>query len=73
MNTHIYILHHSYEDEDHEDTKLIGVYSSEQKAAETILRLRVMPGFRRYPNAFTVNKFTIDQDHWTEGFGDPER
>jgi len=65
----VYILWHSYEDEDHVDSKLIGVYSS-QKLAETAKKnVANQPGFSTYPNGFIIDKYEVNQDGWAEGFG----
>jgi homoserine kinase type II len=51
-----------------EDVKLIGAYSSEAAAWAAIERLRMQPGFRDHPDAFTIDGYEIDKDHWKEGF-----
>lgn len=51
-----------------EDVKLIGAYASEAAAQAAIERLRKQPGFRDYPDDFTIDAYEIDKDHWTEGF-----
>jgi hypothetical protein len=51
-----------------EDAKLIGIYSTEQKAEQAIERLRVQPGFRDFPDSFEVSDYELDKDHWSEGF-----
>jgi hypothetical protein len=66
----VYILQHERpKTEDRmEDVKLIGAYSSEASAQAAIERLRTQPGFREYPNDFTIDAYKIDKDHWIEGF-----
>ena len=66
----VFILQHCYEHEyGHDEIKFIGAYSSEQKADETIKRLKNVGGFRDYPvDCFFIDKYEIDKDHWTEGF-----
>ena len=64
----VYILHHSFELNECEETKLIGVYSSEKAAKEAIVRLRAQSGFCDYPDNFQIDCYSIDQDHWEEGF-----
>jgi hypothetical protein len=68
--TTVYVLWHVYELNplDDEESKLIGVYSSEEEASEAIARLRKQPGFRDYPNGFEIHQRTLDADSWTEGF-----
>jgi len=68
----VYILQHSYEvgdDGQYDETKLIGVYSTREKAEQVIERYRMLPGFRDYPiGCFHIAKYEIDKDHWSEGF-----
>jgi hypothetical protein len=57
-----------WDEEDGDDLKMLGVYSSEQKAQDRIVRARKLPGFRNEPDCFIVDAYTLDKDHWTEGF-----
>jgi hypothetical protein len=67
----VFILQHvAREGADDEDVKLIGVYSTRQKAQASIARLRRQPGFRECPDGFHIDRYEIDQDCWAEGFGD---
>ncbi len=50
------------------DEKLTGVYSTRQKANESIKRLTKQPGFKSHPEGFEVSKYDLDKDGWTEGF-----
>ena len=67
--TEVYLLWH-IRDTGHgdEETKLIGVYSSEEKAQQAIERLKVQPGFRDYPDDFQIGPCTVDDTWWEEGF-----
>ncbi len=65
----VYVLEHSYEDDTHEDSKLIGVYSNIDNANVAINRLKTQPGFRDYPDGFNIDEHQIDHDNWVEGFG----
>ena len=51
-----------------EDVKFIGAYSSEASARAAVERLRSQPGFRDYPDHFTIDPYEIDKGHWAEGF-----
>jgi len=51
-----------------EDDKLIGVYSSMERAAEARSRALIKPGFRSQPDGFCIGRREIDRDDWTEGF-----
>lgn len=65
----VYVLQHSYETAfGEEETKLIGVFSTKQAAKAAVNTLKSAPGFRDLPDHFSINKYSIDQAHWTEGF-----
>jgi hypothetical protein len=64
----VFVVHHEYQRyDDRDETKLIGVYSTEAKAKLAIERLRVLPGFSEHPDGFSVDCYPIDADHWIEG------
>jgi hypothetical protein len=58
----------AWDEEDGDDVKLLGAYSTEALAADRIERARQLPGFRDEPGCFQVGRYTVDQDEWTEGF-----
>ena len=64
----VFVVQHSYEDGEHEETKFIGVYASVADAEEAIARMRELPGFRHHRHGFTINACVVGQDHWTDGF-----
>lgn len=70
----VFLLQHSYEYEIYDDikveeTKVIGIYSSEKKADEAKARFKVKEGFKRFPEeCFFMDEYQLDQDHWEEGF-----
>lgn len=64
----VFILEHTYELDDIEETKFIGVYTSEILAKEAIERLKSKPGFCSRPENFVISKQQLNQDSWTEGF-----
>ena len=55
-------------DEEFDNVKLIGVYSSEGSVEAAIARARLREGFRDEPDCFYFADFTIDEDNWTDGF-----
>ncbi len=67
MNS-VFILQHSYENGEQEETKFIGAYSNEQEAKNAISRLKDKPGFIDKQDCFFIDEYMIDKDHWTEGF-----
>jgi hypothetical protein len=52
--------------EDHD--KLLGVYSTKEKAEQALAVLRDKPGFGDYPGGFEILEGPIDQTYWLEGF-----
>lgn len=57
-----------WDEEDGDDLKILGAYSTEQKAQDRLVRARELPGFRDEPDCFLVDQYTLDEDRWTEGF-----
>ena len=70
----VYLLQHSYEYEVYEDikteeTKIIGIYNSEEKAQEVRENFKTKQGFNRFPDdCFYIDRYELDKDHWTDGF-----
>lgn len=52
-----------------DDCMLIGVYSSYDSAKAAMGRAATLPGFRDYPDHFLIDRYPLDKDHWTSGFG----
>jgi homoserine kinase type II len=64
----VFVVQHSHDLDGCDETKLIGVYRTQSAADAAIARLRKQPGFRERPEAFAVDRYRLDEDHWTEGF-----
>lgn len=69
----MYLLYHVYEfgeDNENEECKILGIYSSESKAYEAIERYYKLEGFNKYPKTcFLIDKYNVDVDTgWKEGF-----
>lgn len=65
----VYVAQHTRQrDDDVVDVKFIGVYSSVESAERAVARLRTQPGFCDWPDEFSIDAYTLDEDHWTEGF-----
>ena len=47
---------------------LIGVYSSDEEARAAIERVKGKPGFVDFPQGFEVCPYSLDRDHWPDGF-----
>ncbi len=69
VDPYVFVIQHVHEMEDEqEDVKFIGVYSTEESAKTAIARLSTQPGFRETANGFYIDRYKLDEDHWTEGF-----
>ena len=65
----VYMVYHSRElDDGEESLKLIGIYTSEERAKEAIKRVIGQRGFKDFPNGFQIYPHRLDKDGWTEGF-----
>ena len=65
----VYVLQHVHSKEnDVDDMKFIGVYSSREKALAAIKRLGRAPGFSEAANGFQVDEHQVDKDNWVEGY-----
>lgn len=69
----VYILWHIHELNDdygtHDEEKLIGIFSTREKAAEAIEAHRNLEGFRDYPvECFEIHEAVVDRSNWNEGF-----
>jgi hypothetical protein len=72
MKKYVYLVQHIYEDETHEDTKLVGVFSSRAKANMAVEESKGLSGFNSYPYGFEISKCEIDRREWLEGFAGPD-
>jgi PhnO protein len=65
----VFLLEHLHEYEDGgESVKTIGIYSARDAAQQAAERLRSQPGFRDAPDGFSIDPYTVDMDHWEEGY-----
>lgn len=65
----VWLLWHTHPSDDGgEDSKLIGVYSSQATAQAAQGRICNQPGFLASPNGFEMVEYVLDQDQWAEGF-----
>jgi hypothetical protein len=57
-----------WNEEEGDDLKILGAYSTEERARDRVARTRQLPGFRDEPDCFYVDRYTVDEDHWQDGF-----
>ena len=69
---YVYLLWHTHSSDEYEDdSKLLGVYSTEERAQARIERSRDIPGFRDQLDGFHIASYEIDKDEWTAGYHYP--
>ena len=69
----VYLLQHSYEINyegiSFNNTKIIGIYSTKEKAEDVVQRYKNIQGFNKYPiSCFYIDEYQLDENQWTEGF-----
>ena len=69
----VYALWHSYElmDDDgpRDEDKLIGIFSTREKAQDVMKSLKGKEGFRDHPvSCFQIDAMQLDRVGWEEGF-----
>lgn len=65
----VFMLWHVHEFEDgHEDVKLLGVFSSKDKAEAALHEVEYQPGFKELPDGFSISEIDIDHIQWKEGY-----
>jgi len=64
----VFLLQHSHPVGDHEDAKVLGIFSSEASALSARERYRQLPGFRDWPDGFTLDAWELDREEWGDGF-----
>ena len=65
----LFVVEHLNVHEDGEESiKLIGVYSSQEAAQKAVDRLKLRPGFCDTPDGFSIDRYLLDEDNWTDGY-----
>lgn len=67
----VYLIHHTSinrDNDDDENVKLIGVFSSKKNAIEAIEKLKLQPGFKDEIDNFSTDEYTVNEICWSEGF-----
>ena len=72
LDNKMYLLYHMYEygEDEYEEIKFLGIYSSEQEASNAMERYYKLPGFKEYPKEFfIIDDHVVNEDtYWKEGF-----
>ena len=69
----VYVLWHTHELKDdygsHNEIKMIGIFSTEEKVRAAIKQLKDQEGFCDYPvSCFEIDEQVVDRISWAEGF-----
>ena len=68
----VYLLQHSYDygkESEHQETKILGIYSSKEIAEQMIKEYSVLPGFNEFDEAcFYIDEYEINKKEWVTGF-----
>jgi len=56
------------DEEEGDDVKRLGVYSTREKAQERVVEARKLPGFSSEPQCFYIEEALLDEDEWPEGY-----
>lgn len=65
----VYFLYYVYEFEDgHDDVRLLGVFSSKEKASTALQNIKKNPDCKKIKNLFSILQIIIDRLGWTEGY-----
>ncbi len=62
------VLHTSDVNQEYEDVKMIGVFSSRNRADQVITDLKTKPGFEEAKRGFTVEELEVDAVEWKDGY-----
>ena len=74
----VFVVQHEHElPSGCDDVKLVGIYSTRARAESAVEHAKTLQGFAAVPEGFHIDEYTIDANHWMEGFvtleGDQER
>ena len=61
----VYVLQHAST-----NSKVIGIFTTEQQAQAAIEQLKDKPGFKETPNAFEITAYPLGEVNWMSGFGE---
>ncbi|TYP73169.1 DUF7336 domain-containing protein [Paenibacillus methanolicus] len=64
----VYLVQHAYDLEEEIEVKIIGIFSSLEKAEAAVEEYKKLEGFRDYPDGFTIGPCILDRGYWDGGF-----
>ena len=74
MMNRVYLLQHSYlygENNENEETKILGIFDSREKAQDKIKEYIKLPGFKDFAEeCFSIDEYQLNFGEWSEGFSE---
>lgn len=74
MMNKVYLLQHSYhygENNEYEETKIIGIFDSKNKAQDKIKEYIKLPWFKDFTEVcFSIDEYHLNVGEWSEGFAE---
>ena len=68
MKNSVYLLQHSSEIDGCIETKVLGIFSTYEKANSQILKYKELKGFKNYQDDFYIDQYPLDNAFWIKGF-----
>jgi hypothetical protein len=69
MSDTVFLLGHDFSTNAQPDNgRYIGAYSSRSRAEVAKHRIAQLPGYKDFPDGFTIDEYRLGEDHWTSGF-----
>ena len=72
MMGNVYLLQHTYfygDNDEHEETKILGIFDSRDKAQAAITQYIELPGFKDFSDeCFSIDEYQLNKTEWAEGF-----
>lgn len=69
-----YLLQHTYfygNNNEHEETKILGIFDSSDKAQTAISQYNKLPGFKDFSDeCFSIDEYQLNKMEWSEGFAE---
>lgn len=64
----VYFLEHSYELNEHDVIRALGIYSTKEKAEKAMENYKKLPRFKDFLDGFNIDEYEINKKCWSEGF-----
>lgn len=68
FNSSIFYLAHEWYDGEYDHISHLGYYSSIEKATRAKLLYLLEPEYKKFPDGFSIDEYTINKCEWQDGF-----